>query len=122
MINTQIAFLAATAIGNLNHDVNLDDLVQSYEITDEEISSAERFSNNHVVLSKSRESIKGIVNHITANGVNIASLYASETGPTIETGGSVSADMKQFDARVVGASQRCHSNCHSNCHGSRGWR
>lgn len=117
MINTQLAFLTATALSNLNEHINLDELREKYGVTDEQIEKARKASNNHVVRSEVGRSISQIVEHVESEGVRIRDLYAS----TKFVGGGKDVDRKVYtlEGVVPGA---CHTNCHGNCHGSRGWR
>lgn len=118
MINTQLAFLTASALSNLDSDVDLDKLVSDFNVDDELISKAESFAQNHNVRVKNLGNISQIVSHVRTGGIEIATLYANAIGadaPKINISTSTISVSK-------GVSVKCHGNCHSNCHGSRGWR
>lgn len=116
MINTQIAFLAATALGNISEAVNLDLLKETYGVSDELEVKAERATDNHLVRTEISKNIASIVNYVKNEGVELRDIYAAT---------SFSGSNRSTAAyTVTGASTTysCHGNCHGNCHGSRGWR
>lgn len=116
MINTQIAFLTATALGNISEAINLDALKESYGVEDELEVKAERATDNHLVRTQINKSIASIVNYVKNEGVELRDIYAA----TSFSGNNIST--ANYNVSSGTTTYSCHGNCHGNCHGSRGWR
>ncbi|WP_210499096.1 hypothetical protein [Vibrio crassostreae] len=115
MINTQLAFITASALLHVGGHLDLDIMKEQSGVDDIMIERAEAYSNNVTVKSEISNSSSAIIKNIKYNGVNIRDLYASHEWSPLEVK-DYNKDSYTTGTQTTSNGTLCHYNCHNQCH------
>ena len=115
MINTQLAFITASALFYIDDHLDLDALKDKENVKEEQIEKAEMYSNNITVKSKVFHNSAVVIKNIKAYGVDIKGLYAAQIW-TPSSAQDYSKSSYTTGIQTSSTSSMCHYNCHNQCH------